>query len=107
MGMKTWVMVLMGAFAINLYLKSSRQKGLGDAGTGRALEGESTDDEMAGAITPAATGTGTVTRLREADKGGAFGGLGSSQGDGGSHDDLLTQSADEIKPGLPDFQRGA
>src|SRR5687767_10624085 len=58
MGMKTWVMVLMGAFAINLYLKSSRQKGLGDAGTGRALEGESTDDEMAGGMTPAATGTG-------------------------------------------------
>jgi len=101
MGMKTWALILIAAYAANQYLKKARQQHLETAATGDAPSGSSTEETRASRGKQAldADLPRGVERLRQTQPGGAFGGVASSRGDGNAHDDLLSPSPETSTPG--------
>ena len=100
MGMKTWVLILIAAYAANRYLKQMGQR-LEEAGVGGTLSSSSTGDasssrsnQMLDAELPQG-----VERLRQTSPGSAFGGVASSRGDSSVHDDVLSPSSGTTLPG--------
>ena len=100
MGMKTWVLILIAAYAANRYLRKMGQR-LEEAGAGGTLSGSSaggTSASSGGQMLDADLPQG-VERLRQTSPGSAFGGVASSRGDGNVHDDVLSPSSGTTLPG--------
>jgi hypothetical protein len=98
MGMKTWVLILIAAYAANRYLRKMGQR-LEEAGAGGTLSGSSAGGTSASSGRQMLDQPQGVERLRQTSPGSAFGGLASSRGDGNVHDDVLSPSSGTTLPG--------
>ena len=96
MGIKTWALVLGAAYAASQYMKKARQHRLEAGDTGGA-GGETRPSRLRQLLD--ADLPGSVERLRQTQPAGASGGVASSQGDGSSHEDLLSPSSQTTTPG--------